>query len=207
MTDIITGNYFDKYRSRNPLIRWVVGRYLQTLYRLLEKESFSSVLDAGCGEGEIIQRIVDRYSPRRLAGVDLDPNLIERLNRLHPQYRFTAGSLEAYRDDQHYDVVLCLEVLEHITEYRAALSNLAALSADRYIISVPNEPLFRAANLARLKYLRRLGNTPGHVNNFSFRRFGRILREAFPGSAITTRPCYIWSFGYVSPEELTRECE
>ena len=197
MTDIITGNYFDKYGSRNPLIRWVVGQYLNTLYQLLEKESFSSLLDAGCGEGEIIHRIVDRYSPRRLAGVDLDPRLIGRLSQLYPEHQFTTGSLETYRDDQHYDVALCLEVLEHITDYRAALASLASLSADRYIISVPNEPLFRAANLARFKYLRRLGNTPGHVNNFSFRRFGQILREAFPGCVVATQWCYIWSFGHV----------
>jgi SAM-dependent methyltransferase len=197
MSDIITGNYFDKYGARNPLVRFVVGRYLNTLYRLLEKDAFSSLLDAGCGEGEIVQRIVDRYSPHRLVGVDLDPHLIARLNQLYPEHQFTARSLTTYLDKQSYDVVLCLEVLEHIPEYRDALSSLAALSARRYIISVPNEPFFRAANLARLKYLRRIGNTPGHVNNFSYYRFRQMLREAFPGCVVKTRLCYIWTFGHV----------
>jgi 2-polyprenyl-3-methyl-5-hydroxy-6-metoxy-1,4-benzoquinol methylase len=197
MNDIITGNYFDKYASTNPLVRWVVGRYLATLYDMLERRPFTTLLDAGCGEGEIIHRVVQRYSPEQVVGLDIDPALIENLQRTYPDYDFRTGILEAYQDEAAYDVVLCLEVLEHIPDYYAALAALTDLAATRYIISVPREPLFRMANLARLKYVTRLGNTPGHVNNFSASAFARLLRTAFPEAVVTTRSCYIWSFAHV----------
>jgi 2-polyprenyl-3-methyl-5-hydroxy-6-metoxy-1,4-benzoquinol methylase len=197
MTDIITGNYFDKYGSENLLVRWVMAQYLGTLYELLERRRFASVLDAGCGEGEIIHRVVQRYEPERIVGVDIDPGLVDKLRRTYPNHEFRTAELEDYHDPRPYDVVLCLEVLEHIPDYFAALNALARLSAPRYIISVPNEPFFRLANVARLRYLRRLGNTPGHVNNFTPRRFAQILRAAFPEAAVTIRLVYIWSFAHI----------
>jgi 2-polyprenyl-3-methyl-5-hydroxy-6-metoxy-1,4-benzoquinol methylase len=197
MSDVITGNYFDKYGSDNPLIRWVVGRYLKTLYALLERHPFDTVLDAGCGEGAIVERVINRYAPRRMVGLDVDPDLIADLERTYPQHDFRVGTLQDYNDPDAYDVVLCLEVLEHIPEYPAALAALARLTTRRLILSVPNEPFFRLANMARLRYLRRLGNTPGHVNNFTARRFGRILRAAFPNSTVTTRSSDIWTFGHI----------
>jgi trans-aconitate methyltransferase len=197
MSDIITGNYFDKYGSENPFVRWVVGRYLETLYELLEGNPFDAVLDAGCGEGAIVDRIIDRYAPRRVVGLDVDRDLVDGLRRAYPAHRFRVGTLQDYRDPDPYDVVLCLEVLEHIPDYPAALAALARLTTPRLILSVPDEPFFRLANMARLRYLRRLGNTPGHVNNFTRRRFARILRDAFPDSTVTIRSSDIWTFGHI----------
>jgi trans-aconitate methyltransferase len=194
---VITGNYFDKYGSANPLVRWLVRQYLETLYGLLERHPVAAVLDAGCGEGEIVRRIVERYDPPRLVGLDIDSRLIEHLRCEYPDHDFRTGTLEDYYDSEPYDVVLCLEVLEHIPDYRAALNALGRLSTRRFIISVPNEPFFRLANVARLRYLSRGGNTPGHVNNFTARRFGALLRDAFPDALIDTHQCYIWSFGHV----------
>jgi 2-polyprenyl-3-methyl-5-hydroxy-6-metoxy-1,4-benzoquinol methylase len=197
MAHIVTGNYFDKYGSKNPLVRWVVGRYLTTLFDLLERRPFSSVLDAGCGEGEIIHRIVERYAPRRIVGLDVDQELVQNLRETYPQQLFHTGSLEDYSDSDPYDVVLCLEVLEHIPDYQAALGSLSKLSAQRYIISVPNEPFFRLANITRLRYLQRGGNTPGHVNNFTHKRFAKMLSGEFPEAAVVTRTCHIWSFAHI----------
>jgi hypothetical protein len=44
-------------------------------------------------------------------------------------------------------------------------------------VSVPREPLWRALNLARLKYVGALGNTPGHLNHWSRRRFVEFLER------------------------------
>ena len=45
------------------------------------------------------------------------------------------------------------------------------------IVSVPREPLWRALNLGRLKYLRDLGNTPGHLQHWSRRSFLSFLER------------------------------
>jgi hypothetical protein len=47
------------------------------------------------------------------------------------------------------------------------MAELARVAGDRVLISTPWEPVWRAMNMARGKYLRELGNTPGHLQHFS----------------------------------------
>ena len=68
--------------------------------------------------------------------------------------------------DNSFDLVLCLEVLEHLADPRAGLSELARVSAKDILISVPYEPWFRLGSLARGKYLSGWGNHPEHVNHW-----------------------------------------
>ena len=56
---------------------------------------------------------------------------------------------------------------------------LASIARPWLIASVPREPLWRALNLARLSYVRELGNTPGHMGHWSRRGFERFLGERF----------------------------
>ena len=65
-------------------------------------------------------------------------------------------------EDDSFDLVLCLEVLEHVPEPGAALAELARVCCGRIVLSVPDEPWFRLGSLARGKYLRGLGDHPEH---------------------------------------------
>jgi hypothetical protein len=76
-------------------------------------------------------------------------------------------------------LVLCCEVLEHLDDPKRALDVLAELARPWLIASVPREPLWRALNLARLSYVRDLGNTPGHLSHWSKRGFVRFLSRRF----------------------------
>jgi len=69
------------------------------------------------------------------------------------------------------ELIVCCEVLEHLGDPDAALSVVASLAAPWAIVSVPREPLWRALNIARLKYVGALGNTPGHLNHWSRQSF------------------------------------
>ena len=57
----------------------------------------------------------------------------------------------------------------------AALATLASLARPWLIVSVPREPIWRALNLARLKYVADMGNTPGHLSHWSKRGFVELL--------------------------------
>ena len=57
------------------------------------------------------------------------------------------------------------------------------------MLSVPREPVWRIANLARLKYIRAFGNTPGHVNHWSRRSFVDFVgRELDVGQVLSPFP-------------------
>lgn len=97
---------------------------------------------------------------------------------LHNGFPVTIRQESVYdlrRKDDEFDCILLLEVLEHLGDYHAALKEIFRVAGDVVIISVPNEPLWRALNLLRGKYLMDLGNTPGHVNHWSAGEFTRLV--------------------------------
>ncbi len=81
--------------------------------------------------------------------------------------------------DGAFDLVLAIEVLEHIPVPDAALAELARVCSGTLIASVPFEPIWRAGNLARGRYVRDFGNTPGHVNHWTRWGFTRFVSTRF----------------------------
>jgi hypothetical protein len=67
--------------------------------------------------------------------------------------------------------------LEHVPDPERALAVLAALARPHLIVSVPREPLWRVLNLARGRYWRDLGNTPGHLQHWSTLAFLDLLQD------------------------------
>jgi len=47
------GNYFDKYGSRNPIVRWMMAGFLDAFSSLVDRADVSEVLEIGCGEAEL----------------------------------------------------------------------------------------------------------------------------------------------------------
>lgn len=102
----------------------VVRRWLDRL------PSETRVLDAGCGEGVLVDEYADRL---RIEGIDAN----------YSSGRVKAGSLTAlpYGDDS-FDRALCLDVLEHLTfeEQPRALAELRRVlrPGGELLVSVPN---------------------------------------------------------------------
>ena len=162
---------FDKYRTRNPVARWLVRRFLHALGNLYLEVPASNVLEIGCGEGDLCARLA-ALRPARFVGVDASERVLEEARRRHPGIRFEAGDAARLRfADRSFDLVLACEVLEHLADPAPALGELARLSRGPVILSVPREPLWRVLNVCRGAYLGDLGNTPGHVQHWSRRGF------------------------------------
>jgi SAM-dependent methyltransferase len=99
--------------------------------------------------------------------------------------------------DGAFELVLCTEVLEHLPEPHQGLRELGRVCACHMFLTVPHEPFFRAGNVARGRYLSRLGSTPGHVSTWGRRGFLRaVAAEAepirwvsmFPWQGVLARP-------------------
>jgi ubiquinone/menaquinone biosynthesis C-methylase UbiE len=90
------------------------------------------------------------------------------------------------RDDASFDLVIILEVLEHLQFPDQALAELCRVSKKYCIISVPNEPLWRILNMARGAYWYEFGNSPGHVNHWSKAGINRLVSKHFKVLKVTT---------------------
>jgi 2-polyprenyl-3-methyl-5-hydroxy-6-metoxy-1,4-benzoquinol methylase len=173
-----TGNTYDKYGSTNPVVRRLMGRFELALDQLFSMAAPDSVLDVGCGEGVLTARWAAQLGPRRVVGVDLDdPKLHaewEKRRRENLEFRTFGGDDLPY-DDDGFDLVAAIEVLEHVPDPDHTLREMARVARRHVLVSVPREPLWRALNIARGAYLRDLGNTPGHLNHWSRRAFVELL--------------------------------
>jgi hypothetical protein len=115
-------------------------------------------------------------------GTDAFPQVLDdvrqRARVADAEISYEATPVEQLDPERHAaELVVCCEVLEHLEDPVLALDVLAGLARPWLIASVPREPLWRALNVARLSYLRDLGNTPGHLNHWSKRGFVRFLEN------------------------------
>jgi ubiquinone/menaquinone biosynthesis C-methylase UbiE len=183
------GNTYDKYGTRNPVARFLVERFLRAVTAAVTEVGPASVLDVGCGEGVVTERIARLLRGAAVVGLDVgDPRLVAEWNeRAADNLVFHAGSAYSLPyPDGAFELVCALEVLEHLERPAAGLDELARVSSRAVIVSVPREPLWRALNLASGRYVRALGNTPGHVNHWSRREFVRFAARAGEIRAVRT---------------------
>jgi ubiquinone/menaquinone biosynthesis C-methylase UbiE len=170
----------DKYTTRNPISRLLLRRFFADIERLLGRQSFESVVEVGCGEGMLLHHVRSRLAGKSVFAVDIDAPDVRSAARQIPFARCAIASAYALPfPDGRFDLAVCCEVLEHLADPEAALSEIRRVTSRYAVLSVPNEPLWSLLNLARGAYVRDLGNTPGHVNRWRPRAFRELVARHF----------------------------
>ncbi len=189
--DVPVGNTFDKETSGNAVERRLVGGFTSALLDLLPTTP-ATVLEVGCGEGVQLRKVADALPPHRLVGFDLpSPSLASRWEGLDAG--MVSGSADALPfPNDSFDLVLALEMLEHVPDPDRVLSEIARVARKAVVLSVPWEPVWRIGNMARGRYLRDLGNTPGHIQHFSRARFTRLVDRHL--DVVAVRRPFPWTF-------------
>jgi ubiquinone/menaquinone biosynthesis C-methylase UbiE len=189
----VTGNTYDKYGSKNPVVRRLMANFEATLEELFVKAAPSSLLDVGCGEGVLTHKWAQRVDGT-VVGIDLDdPHLhAEWEKRQAPNLEYKVMKAENLPfEDNSFDLASAIEVLEHVPDPEHTVSEMARVARGHLLVSVPREPLWRALNMARGAYLKDLGNTPGHLNHWSKRGFVRLLSRY--GTVVEARSPFPWT--------------
>lgn len=178
--DIIIGNHCHKYTTGHPVIRWLTRRFLSALEDQLDAVAASMpdarVLEVGCGEGDIASLLRSRWSS--VTALDLpDAGLRDQWQDVDGPSFLHANAEKLPFPDSCFDLVVCVEVLEHLFDPQRGLDELARVGRRHLVLSVPREPLFRMGNLLSGRHLHDLGNTPGHLNHWSSRGFERFVGQ------------------------------
>ncbi len=188
---VVVGNVYDKYGTRNPVARAMMRGFLDAVTGLYARVAPASVLEVGCGEGKLAQHLVDAAPrPERFVIADIDlgclaPGLDPLIEPIE------ASAYELPFDDRSFDLVVCCEVLEHLDQPARGLAEVARVARRAVIVSTPREPLWRVLNVARGRYLRDLGNTPGHVQHFSRRSLVGLVQTQM--RVVETRAPVPWT--------------
>jgi SAM-dependent methyltransferase len=169
---IAAGHYARKQLlCGDPLIAWSHRSRFATALRLAHRLGGARVLDHGCGDGTFLGMLTaGPHAPAVAVGTEITSSLVDDCRaRLgdRPGLRFVlASDLDADAHAGAYDVVFCMEVLEHVVDYEAEIDRLARVLAPSgaLVVSVPVEtglPLVVKQAARRIAGWRGLGDYPG----------------------------------------------
>lgn len=164
----------EKYQSSNPISRRLVSNFLAAVMDLVDKVDAKEVHEIGCGEGQITGLLARAGLSVRGCDLSAQSLAVARAEAAKAKLNIAYAQKSIYDltpETDGADLVLCCEVLEHLTDPDEALRTLVKITRGHLIVSVPREPIWHILNMARGKYLTALGNTPGHYNHWSKRSF------------------------------------
>jgi 2-polyprenyl-3-methyl-5-hydroxy-6-metoxy-1,4-benzoquinol methylase len=170
-----------KHESRNPVKQALIQAFHGKAVELIRRAQPTTILELGCGEGFVLGALAEAGIEAELTGVELSERAVriarERLgDRATIEHR---DARELIEDGRSFDMVMMLEVLEHIPNPAQMLPILERLSTGWLLLSVPWEPMFMASNFVTGKNIRRFGNDPDHVNHWGRRGFQKFISTHF----------------------------
>lgn len=124
------------------------------LLELFDALEFDSVLDVGGGEGYVSALIRDLHGPGVVHSTDLSAQACQRGRELFGIPGIAADITNLPIADGSYDVVVCSEVIEHLSAPILALSELARVARKFVIVSTAEFcPLGESERALRLRTL------------------------------------------------------
>jgi 2-polyprenyl-3-methyl-5-hydroxy-6-metoxy-1,4-benzoquinol methylase len=202
----VSQNYgnLQKHLNPNPVQRYLVRRFHRRIASLLKATGAKRILDSGCGEGFVISYLLWENDGLIITGIDCSLEAIEIARQMVPPVLskacpepfdfaqdklrrriergvlFNVGDLREmpYGDDS-FDLVMCLEVLEHLPDPHRGLRELRRVTSAHCLVSVPHEPFFRATNFLRGRHVPAWGRDPEHLQHWTARQFRHLVKQYF----------------------------
>lgn len=117
------------YKNYKELLAQWVGSVAKRIYRILENRPAAKILDVGCGFGDLIAELQDKYN-FEVAGLEYSPYAIQK-SLASVKKKIKKGSiLKPPFKKNSFDVVVCFDVIYYFTlkETKKAIKNLVDVS-------------------------------------------------------------------------------
>lgn len=171
---------------RTPLL--AIGRRVRQRHIVSALEAVGTparILDAGCGEGRITEAIARRWPHARIVGIDEDDSILRRATRrvaANPRVKLRRALVGGPSLGECFDLIVCVDVMEHIHDDSAAFQWLAdhLAPAGTLVLHVPASPqrhILRSIDRAIAAEVE-AGEGPHVRDGYSPERCRTLLEEA-----------------------------
>jgi SAM-dependent methyltransferase len=121
------------------------------------------ICEVGCGAGEILSQLHDRLPKARLVGYEIAPDAF-RLAQRRATDRLSFRLCDAAEDSDTFDLMLIIDVIEHVSDPIAFLAALR-FKAHRTVLHIPLD--LSVQSVLRPQKLLQLRRTIGHIHYFT----------------------------------------
>gem|GEM_PF-394579 len=138
----------------------------------------SLILDVGCGYGWLLENF---RGAKKLYGVDISHHAVEIAAKRNPDFVFQQGNVEIpISTTEKFDLVLAINVIEHLVNPEGAVESLAQVSKSGTIVIVHLPTIANA--LTRWEYGKLYESDLTHI----FRPSGKQIRIMFEAKGYKT---------------------
>jgi len=190
-----------------------------------------SILDVGCGNGNLVNTIVSDFSSKfkPVVGMDISTEALKYVR----SEKFLGGISQLPFKDSSFDLVIASEVLEHLpySDLREGISEIQRVSNRYIIITVPNDEdlesdlrccpncfcwfnkhfhmnsfnkskLNKLFNQAQMKYIKKIGPDIEYISYNNYTRLWFNYQKKYPPASFSICP----QCGHqLEPEASTQE--
>lgn len=129
------------------------------------------VLDLGCGEG-YGAKMLKEAGAKKVIGIDVDREVIGQANKNYSSTKVSFQTGDAQKltfKDKSFDLVVSLELIEHLPDYRRYLKEVRRVlkPGGVFVLSTPNKDNYRGLT------------SPFHTREFNLEELQKILTGLF----------------------------
>jgi len=157
----------ERYNPNSSELYWL-KKYHDKVSTIIPSALNKYVLDAGCGYG-LTEPILLSLGAKKVDAFDIDKEAVSYCQEKNPNKSLNFGIKDFNKngfESNHYDLVISLDVLEHLKNYEFYLSNLSKslLTGGLLFLTTPNKD-------------KSLGLNKFHIKEFTLEEMKQLLER------------------------------
>lgn len=131
-----------EYNSKIPFVKNIFFKKLNLVANTIEIKDNFNILEIGCGEGILLNKLKEKNPNCNLVGIDINPN-VNFLSIPNTIIKIEDATNMSFKDNS-FDLVYAVDVLEHIKDVDLAIKEIKRVLKEKgkLIISGPTETTF-----------------------------------------------------------------